>query len=127
MEVSVEDLSSVKKMLHIEIPEDTITRELDKAYNDLRKKVKLRGFRPGKAPMSIIKNRFGEAIRAEVLDEVIQDFYRKAVDEKGLSVVAPGTIKDIQYHDDAPLKFTAEVEVEPVPEAASYKELKVVK
>jgi len=58
MQVSVEDINSVKKTLHIEIPEETVVQELDKAYNKLRKKAKVKGFRPGKVPRSVMVRLF---------------------------------------------------------------------
>jgi trigger factor len=127
LKTTVSEIESWKKQLDIEVDTSEILPVFEKAYENYRKKVRLEGFRPGKVPMSIIKTRFGEAIRAEALDGIIQDFYRKAVEEEGLSIVAPGTIKDIQYEEGQPLRFTAEVEVEPVPEVSSYTELKVEK
>ena len=58
MQVSVEDINSVKKTLHIEIPEADVVRELDQAYNQLKKKAKVKGFRPGKVPRSFLVRRF---------------------------------------------------------------------
>ena len=54
MQVTVEDLSSVKKMLHIEIPQDEVDQELDSAYKQLKKTAKIKGFRPGKVPRSVL-------------------------------------------------------------------------
>ena len=124
MKTTISEIESWKKQLDIEVEPEEIVPFFQNAYETYKKKVSLEGFRPGKVPMSIIKTRFGEAIRAEVLDEIIQDFYRKAVEKEGLNIVAPGTIKDIAYEEDQPLRFTAEVEVEPVPEVALYKGLK---
>jgi trigger factor len=58
MQVTVEDLSSVKKILHIEVPEDEVIRELDNAYSHLKKTAKVKGFRPGKAPRSVLVRLF---------------------------------------------------------------------
>ncbi len=127
MKTTISEIESWKKQLDIEVEPEEIVPFFQNAYETYKKKVSLEGFRPGKVPMSIIKTRFGEAIRAEVLDEIIQDFYRKAVEKEGLNIVAPGTIKDIAYEEDQPLRFTAEVEVEPVPEVALYKGLKAEK
>ena len=55
MQITVEEKSAVKKVLHIEIPEDTVTKELDAAYNKLKKTAKVKGFRPGKAPRSTLE------------------------------------------------------------------------
>ena len=55
MKVSVEDVSSVKKVLHIEIPHETVVSELDSAYRDVKKNAKIKGFRPGKAPRTVLE------------------------------------------------------------------------
>ena len=55
MKVNVEDVSSVKKTLHIEIPEKEVVQELDNAYLQLKKNAKVKGFRPGKAPRSVLE------------------------------------------------------------------------
>lgn len=127
MKTTVSEIESWKKQLDIEVEPGEIKPFFDRAYETYQKKVRLEGFRPGKVPLSIIKNRFGEAIRAEALDEIIQDVYRKAVEAEGLNVVAPGTIKDVAYEEGKPLRFTTEVEVEPDPDVTIYKDLKVEK
>jgi len=66
MQVSVEDINSVKKTLHIEIPQETVVQELDKAYNKLRKKAKVKGFRPGKVPRSVVERLFKKDVHADV-------------------------------------------------------------
>ena len=58
MQVSVEDINSVKKTLHIEIPEAEVVHELDQAYNELKKRAKVKGFRPGKVPRSVVVRLF---------------------------------------------------------------------
>ncbi|MBW2099384.1 MAG: trigger factor family protein [Deltaproteobacteria bacterium] len=58
MQVTVDDLSTVKKVLHIEIPENDIARELDQAYKELKKTSKIKGFRPGKTPRSVLERMF---------------------------------------------------------------------
>ena len=58
MKVKVEDISSVKKKLQIEIPADTVKAELDSAYKELKKNAKIKGFRPGKAPRSLLERMY---------------------------------------------------------------------
>jgi trigger factor len=59
MQFRVEDVSSVKKTLHIEISQDEVARELEKAYNQLKKNAKIKGFRPGKVPRSVLERMSG--------------------------------------------------------------------
>jgi trigger factor len=123
----IKDISSYKRRLEIEVDDSEVGPYLEKAYHSYQKKINIDGFRKGKAPLSIIKKRFGDAIRAEVTDDMIQKFYKKAVEEEKLSVVSPANILDFSFGEGGPLKFTAEVEVEPEIEITDYKGFKVEK
>ena len=79
MQVTVEDLSSVKKVLHIEIPEDQVTSELDAYYKNLKKTAKVKGFRPGKIPRSVLKRMFKKDVHADVSSRLIQNSFLDAV------------------------------------------------
>jgi len=69
MKVNVEELSPTKKVMHVEIPEEDVAKHLEKAFKNLKASVNLRGFRPGKVPMSILERRFGRQVHAEVSGE----------------------------------------------------------
>ncbi|MDH3358786.1 MAG: trigger factor family protein, partial [Desulfobacteraceae bacterium] len=66
MQVTVEDVSSVKKILHIEVPEKIVIRELDNAYKQLKKTAKVKGFRPGKTPRSVLERLFKKDVHGDV-------------------------------------------------------------
>jgi len=79
MPFSVEDINSVKKTLHIEIPEEDVARELDKAYNTLKKNAKVKGFRPGKVPRSALERLFKKDVHADVTSKLIQSSFIDAI------------------------------------------------
>ena len=81
MKVNVEEISAVKKKIHVEIPEDEVTKEIDSFYEDLKKKAKIKGFRPGKVPREILERYFKDYAKGEVLQKLIQDTYPKALSE----------------------------------------------
>jgi len=81
MKVDVEDISTVKKTLNVEIPEADVTRELDKSYKTLKKNIKIKGFRPGKVPLSLLERRFKKDVHAEVSGQLIQNSYVEALRE----------------------------------------------
>ena len=85
------------------------------------------GFRKGKVPLSLIRKRFGDAIQAEAADDLVQTFFRRAVIEEALPIVSQATVKDVSFEEDKPLRFTAEVEVEPEVEVDHYSGIKVEK
>lgn len=71
---AVEDISSTKKRIKIEIPSEIIEKEIQESLERVRQKTNLPGFRPGKAPMNLIEKRFGKKVEAEVLEKVIPEF-----------------------------------------------------
>jgi len=87
MQFTVEDISSVKKTLHIEIPRDEVIRELDKAYNQLKKSAKIKGFRPGKVPRSVLERMFKKDVHADVSSRLIQNSFIDVIKQTELKVV----------------------------------------
>lgn len=127
MQVKVETVNSWKKKLDVSISQDEAQPVFEEAYLDFRKNAKIEGFRKGKIPLSMIKQRFGAAIRAEASERLINTFYRKAIDQEDLDVVAPGTIQNVSNPEEFPFNFTAEVEVEPEISVKDYTGLKAKK
>ena len=113
MKVEVEEISPVKKALRIEVPPEVIAGEFEAAFSNLKKRVRIPGFRPGKAPLALIEKRFGQEVQEDVLRKVIPDYYQKAVAETGIKPVEFPAIDRIELSKDKPLSFTATVEVSP--------------
>ena len=81
MHVTVEDVSGVKKTLHIEIPQEEVVRQLDSAYSQLKKTAKIKGFRPGKAPRSVLERMFKKDVHADVSSKLIKESFIDALKE----------------------------------------------
>jgi trigger factor len=113
MQVTVEDLSSVKKILHIEVPEDEVIRELNNAYNHLKKTAKIKGFRPGKAPRSVIERLFRKDVHGDVSSKLLQDSFVAALKETELNVIGKPEISPPPLEEKGPYKYDATVEVKP--------------
>jgi len=127
LKTDVVDLGSSKKKLTVEVPFHEIKPLLDQKYREYQKKIRIEGFRKGKVPLSILRKRFGRAIEVELSDELAETFFKKAVNENGLDLVAPGKIQDIRFEEDKPFRMTAEVEVEPEIKVTAYKGLRAEK
>ncbi len=127
MQVTVDDLSSVKKALHIEIPEEDVSRELDEAYKNLRKNAKIKGFRPGKAPRSVLERRFKKDVNADVSSRLIQESLVQAIQEKSLRVVGSPHVDPPELQDEGPFQFTVTVEVNPEIDDIDFKGLELKK
>ena len=123
MQVSVEEISSVKKTLHIEIPEETVAAELDKAYNELRKKAKVKGFRQGKVPRSVVVRLFKKDVHADVTSSLIQSSFMDALKETDLKVVGTPNVDPPELPATGPYRYDATVEISPELGDIDYKGL----
>jgi len=123
MQVSVEDINSVKKTLHIEIPEAEVTSELDKAYNELKKKAKVKGFRPGQVPRSVVVRLFKKDVHADVTSKLIQSSFMEALKETELNIVGTPQVDPPELKDSGPYNYDATVEISPEIEDIDYKGL----
>ncbi len=126
MKAEVEDISPVKKKLHIQVTPDAIAQQMGKAVADVAKKAKIPGFRPGKAPKAVVERHYAAEIESEVINKVITTSYLQALQEHELSPVELPNITDISPFDkSAPLKFTAVVEVRPKIDLGQYEGIEV--
>ena len=123
MQVSVEDINSVKKTLHIEIPEEKVVQELDKAYNKLRKKAKVKGFRPGKVPRSVVVRLFKKDVHADVTSSLIQSSFVDALKETDLKIVGTPNVDPPELEVTGPYRYDATVEISPELEDIEYRSL----
>lgn len=125
MATGVEDLSSTKKRLTIEIPADIIEKEYSRSLANILQKAKIPGFRQGKAPVTLIEKKFGGDIRSDIIDKLIPDYYSKTMKASNLSPVGMPAIEgtlEIKRHE--PLVFSLTVEVRPEISDLTYTGLK---
>ena len=113
MNVNVENISSIKKKVSVEIPEDQVTREVDSFYGDLRKKASIKGFRPGKVPRNILERHFKDYAKVEVIQKLIQDSYPAALSETDLHPVSDPLIDPGELESGKPFQYSATIEVKP--------------
>jgi trigger factor len=113
MQYSVEDINSVKKTLHIEIPEEDVARELDNAYNTLKKNAKVKGFRPGKVPRSALVRLFKKDVHADVTSKLIQSSFIDAIKETELKIVGNPQVDPPELAATGSYKYDATVEITP--------------
>lgn len=114
-----------KHALEITVPVAEIEKETEAAVASIAAKVRLPGFRPGKAPANLVRSRFAGDIRQEVLEKLVPRFLQEAVQREHLEVVSQPEISDVHFHPGEPLKFKAEFEVAPVFDLGEYRGLTV--
>src|SRR5437660_258699 len=95
MNVNIENPSALRRKLTIELEAGEINRELDRTYNELRRSVQLKGFRPGHAPRPLLERFFGDQVRGDVIQKLIKEYTEKALDEHDLKpIVQPEIVTE---------------------------------
>lgn len=125
IKVVVETVDELRRRLAVEVPAEEVSAELEKAYLELGRAAKVRGFRPGRVPRSVLERLFGDRVRADVFDRLIQQSYTEAIEERQLAVVANPEIVTEQARAGEPLRYSATVEVKPEFAVAHYTGLEV--
>jgi len=125
LQVEIITKEGLKRELNIEVPAEVVGDAYVRAYEQIRKKAKIDGFRPGKAPINVIRNRFKPEATAEIVDELINRFYHEAVREKKLEPVGTPVLTRVDVDEGKPLIFTLGIEVLPELEAIARDGLEV--
>ena len=127
MQVSVESTSNIGRKMKISVPAEEIDGKVEKRLKDMRARVKLDGFRPGKVPLSVVSQQYGDSIYQEVVSEVFQSSFNEAVIGKALSIVGYPDIDPQVLEPGKDLEYIATFDVYPVFEIADLKELEISK
>ena len=125
MNINVEEISSIKKKVSIEIPGDEVTKEVDSFYKDLGKKANIKGFRPGKVPRNILERYFKDYVKAEVVQKLIGESYPKALTEANLEPVAPPVIDPGEFSEGKSFQYSAVIDVKPDIKLEGYTGLEI--
>src|SRR3954463_11040 len=104
---------SCRRVLEIEVPEDVVKKKAEEIAVQYRRHARLPGFRPGKAPLSLVRQRFRDDIRTEVLRDLVPEYLSQKTKEQNWDLVGDPSVSDIELKEDSPLKFKATLEVMP--------------
>jgi trigger factor len=118
-------LEGCRHLLDITIPSAEVESETTRVAARVRSRAKLPGFRPGKAPDSLIRQQFAGEIRQQVLEALVPKFLDKRIAEENLDVAGTPDIKDVHFHEGEDLTFKAEFEVVPEIELKEYKGVEI--
>lgn len=127
MDVNVEEISALTRKVTVTLPEDTVQPKLNQAYDKLRKETKMKGFRRGKVPRSIIVKNYKAQVEGETGEKLVQDNYFDAIEKNGVDPIVHPDIKEVKYNEDGSFTFVAEVDVRPEFDLAQYTGLEVEK
>jgi trigger factor len=119
------DEQSIKHTLEVTVPAAEVESETVRVVDDIRKKARLPGFRPGKVPPDLIRRHWQNEIRKEVIEKLVPKHFFQRAEEQGFAVVGTPNISDVHYHAGEPLSFKAEFETAPQIELGEYKGIAV--
>lgn len=118
--VKIEDISTVKKKLTFDIPWPDVKNELDAVYRTVGKKAKIKGFRPGRIPRSILERHYRKEAEEETVSNLVNRYYWETLQEKEIPAVIQPEIEQKGIEEEKNFTFSATVEVEPVVEPKDY-------
>lgn len=120
MKFDVEHISSVKKKISIVVPSEKVGEKIDRAYGRLKMKAKIKGFRPGKAPRSVLEKYYRDQVIEEVLNEAIQESYSKVLEEEEINPVSYPHFGGEELREGEDFAFSLTVDVKPKPDIKDY-------
>ena len=123
MNVNIEDLGATRKKMTVELPADKVAQEFEKTLDLLRRQARLKGFRPGKAPASIIRRMFAAHIEQEVTKGLMEEALPDALEQVAETLVSQPALEESTFKEGEPYRFTVSFEVLPVFEVDGYKGL----
>ncbi|HEV2297052.1 MAG TPA: trigger factor [Candidatus Acidoferrales bacterium] len=115
--------ATCRREIELEIPAENVQKATEKVARDLARVARIPGFRPGKAPVTLIRRRFAEEIKGEVLESLVPEFLEKELTEKKLTPVTRPEVDKVDFSQEGPLKFRARFEVLPEFALGEYKGL----
>ncbi len=116
---------SCRKVLHISVPADMVVQEYDNVLNAYAQQARIKGFRPGKAPINVVEKHFEKEIKEESQDRLMPRFYREALKEEEIEPVAVVNVEDVVMEKTKGLTFKVTIDVEPQFKLPRYKRIPV--
>jgi len=127
MQVSVEATSGLERRMTVEVPDERIEKEVQSRLQQLARTTRIKGFRPGKVPVKVVADRYGEQVRQKVIGEVMQSSFKEAITQQDLHPVGAPKIEPESLDKGQNLRYVAIFEVMPEVEPASLSGVKIEK
>jgi trigger factor len=127
IEITKQEGSGVDRHVQISVPVETVKDAEEKAARRYASSVRLPGFRPGKAPATMVRKKFADAIRQEALEALVRDAYKEVIEKQDLKVASQPHVHDVKFEDGKPLTFELHFEIRPDLELARTAGFRVTK
>jgi len=118
---------STKREIHVEVPAEDVGRETEALIQKYQKIARIPGFRKGHVPASVIRQRFSEELKTDMVEALVPRYFRQETERLGLHPVSQPQVTDLHVHEGEPLRFKAAFEVMPEVKVVGYQELRADK
>src|SRR6476620_12380128 len=125
--ITTKKSDGVERLLEVQVPVEASREAEDKTARRYATSVRLPGFRPGKAPPQLVKKRFKDAIRQQVIESLVQEAFQEVMDREQLKVASQPHVHDLKFEEGQPLSFELHVEVRPTIELATTQGFRVTR
>lgn len=123
MKTQVENISDVKKIIHVEIPWEDVNKHIKTTVQQISRSVRIPGFRPGKAPEHLVRSRFAQHIKEEVINHMVPEAYKQVLEENKFDIITEPALSDVMYSEGSPFLFKVTIETRPKIDLKEYKGL----
>ncbi|SMF38171.1 trigger factor [Pseudobacteriovorax antillogorgiicola] len=126
MKALVEEVNSVQKRIKVELSQEDVKNAFDSVYKRLKQKARIKGFRPGKAPLGVIKKFYGNSVAMDVADQLVKSHLFSAIQDQSIQPIAAPVLETMELPaEDKPYSFSALVDILPAIEIEGYKGLEL--
>ena len=125
MQVSLTAMGGLERRLEVAVPAQAVTSEIETRLKQLARTARLKGFRPGKAPLMVVRKQFGDQVRAEVVSDIMRKSFAEAVSKEQLTPAAGPRIEPIALDPGSDLKYAAVFEVMPEVKVAPFEAIQI--
>ena len=127
IEITPKKTAGLERMIEVRVPIETVRDAEDQAARRYATSVRLPGFRPGKAPPAMVKKRFKDAIRQQVIETLVQEAFKEVIDREKLDVASQPHVHDLKFEEGQPLTFELHVEIRPTIDLARVQGFRVTR
>lgn len=120
MKIDIDELSPVQRKISVELPAEAVASEFSQAYKNLGQRVRVRGFRTGKIPRSVLQGLYGEEVKGEVRSHLVEESLGEVIKERGLQIVSRPEVETNELNDGGAFSFSAVVEIKPEIDVKDY-------
>ncbi len=127
MKIDIDEISPVQRKIRVELPAETVANEFSRAYEDLRRRVRIKGFRAGKAPRGVLQGIYGDELKGQVQSQLVEESLGEVIKDRGLQIVSRPEIEANDLVEGSAFSFSAVFEIKPPIEVKDYLAIAVEK